>query len=141
MAQLEASPAVIAVVDDDEAVCDAVSSLVRSAGHRCITFGSAEAFLGFGRLGDAACILLDIRMAGMDGLDLQLALNRRECRVPIIYVTANTDPELRERAFRQGAAAFLTKPFDDTDLLNAIERAVNGSDSAGRGTTAGPDGH
>jgi FixJ family two-component response regulator len=126
MSNPSVNSAVISVVDDDDAVCDAISSLVRSAGYRCVAFGSAEAFLKSGRLGDTECILLDIRMLGMSGLDLQLALCEMNCEIPVIYVTAASDNASRARAFRQGAAAFIVKPFGDEDLLNAIHHALSG---------------
>lgn len=124
----------IAVIDDDHGICHAISSLVRSAGYRCATFGSAEAFLASGRLGDTDCITLDIRMPGMDGLDLQLILSQMNCDIPTVYVTATVDSAARERAIRQRAVAFLAKPFDDEDLLNAIDDALNGSGPNGHGT-------
>jgi len=116
--------ALIAAVDDDEAVRSAISSLVRSVGYRCISFGSAEDFLVSAGLSVTDCALLDIRMQGMDGLDLQRALAEMKCEIPIIYVTASSDAQLRERAFRQGAIAFLVKPFGDEDLLDAINQAL-----------------
>ena len=114
----------VVVVDDDHAVRLAISSLVRSAGCRCATFESAEDFLQADGHGDADCILLDIRMPGMDGLDLHLALGGMNCRVPVIYVTANADGPARNRALLQGARAVLRKPFDDDELLSLIETAV-----------------
>jgi FixJ family two-component response regulator len=115
----------IAVVDDDAAVCEAISSLVRSAGYRCASFGSAEALLRSGRLPDIDCILPDVRMPGMSGLDLQQALNRRKNRAPIIFVTAAQERAVGELALAQGAAAFLTKTFDHHDLLGVIGIALN----------------
>jgi FixJ family two-component response regulator len=122
------SPSLIAVIDDYEPGCDAVSSLVRSAGYRCVTFRSAEAFLKDGREKDPGCILLDIRIPGMDGFDLHRALIRMNWEIPIIYVTASSETHYREQAFRLGAAAFLPKPFHDEDLLNAIRNVLNGFD-------------
>lgn len=119
--------ALVAVVDDDAAVCAAVGSLLRSAGYRCTTFDSAEVFLACGRLTEFDCVLLDIRMPGMSGLDLHLALTQMNHPAPVIYVTATHDGGFRERALSQGAAAFLAKTFDDEVLLNAIRLALNGS--------------
>src|SRR5580704_5356557 len=122
--------ALIAAVDDDEAVRSAISSLLRSVGYRCIGFDSAEAFLEFGGLTDTDCALFDIRMPGMDGLDLHTTLGEMKCEIPVIYVTASSEAGLRERAFRQGAVAFLVKPFGDEDLLDAIDRALCGGPQA-----------
>ena len=119
--------ALVAVVDDDPAVCEAISSLLRSAGYRCATFDSAEVFLASGRASEIDCILLDIRMPGMSGLDLHLALTQMNHPAPVIYVTATRDGGLRERALSQGAAAFLAKTFDDEHLLNAIHLVLNSS--------------
>jgi FixJ family two-component response regulator len=126
MGTLGANPVRVAVVDDDDAVRAAISSLVRSAGCRCATFESAEDFLESGGLGETDCILLDIRMPGMDGRDLHLVLRRMNCHIPVIYVTATADGASRNRAFRQGATAVLPKPFDDEELLGAIHTALNG---------------
>jgi FixJ family two-component response regulator len=120
------SGALVAVVDDDLAVCEGISSLLRSAGYRCVTFDSAEVFLASGRAREIDCILLDIRMPGMSGLDLHLALTRMKHPAPVIYVTATHDGGLRERALSQGAAAFFPKTFEDEDLLNVIRLSLNG---------------
>jgi FixJ family two-component response regulator len=136
MGKVGARSALIAVVDDDHAICQSISSLVRSVGYRCVTFGSAESFLESGRLGNPDCLLLDVRMPGMDGLGLQLALSEMNCEIPIIYVSAANEGGLRERAYRQGAVAFLAKPFVDDDLLNAIRAALSGSASIGRDALA-----
>ena len=130
MKDLHDSHALIAAVDDDEAVRSAISSLVRSVGYRCVGFDSAEDFLESGGLSDTDCALLDIRMPGMNGLDLQSMLGEMKCKIPVIYVTASPDTELRERAFRQGAIAFLVKPFGDEDLLDAIDHALCGGPQA-----------
>jgi FixJ family two-component response regulator len=119
--------ALVAVVDDDSAVRGAMSSLLRSAGYRCAIFDSAETFLASASLRDVRCMLLDIRMRGMSGLDLHQVLRRMSCDVPVIYVSAADDVGSRERALAQGAVAFLTKAFADEDLLKAIRTALNGS--------------
>lgn len=120
-----AGAALIAVVDDDQAVCDAISSLVRSAGYRCATFETAEAFLASGRLADAHCLLLNAHLPRISGRALQLRLNRANCDIPIIFLSAVSDRP-REQTLRQGAFVFLLKPFGDEELLNAIHRALNG---------------
>jgi FixJ family two-component response regulator len=119
--------ALVAVVDDDAAVRVAISSLLRSAGYRCATFDSAEVFLASGCVREIDCVLLDICMPGMSGLDLHLTLTQMNQSAPVLYVTASHDSGLRERALSQGATAFLTKTFDDEHLLNTIHRVLNGS--------------
>jgi len=122
----------IAVVEDDEAIRGAVSSLVRSARYRCAAFASAEAFLESRKFDDVRCVLLDVRLPGMDGFDLhlrlnQMSLNRMGGAIPVIYVTAARDGTLRERALHLGAAAWFPKPFDGEGLLSAIGDALNES--------------
>ena len=129
--------ALVAVVDDDAAVRVAISSLLRSAGYRCATFDSAEVFLASGHLRSIHCVLLDVRMPGMSGLDLHLALTRMLHPAPVIYVTATRDGGLRERALSQGAAAFFTNTFEDGELLDAIHLVLN---SSGRDRAHDPGG-
>lgn len=119
--------ALVAVVDDDLAVREAMSSLLRAAGYRCAIFDSAETLLASGSLRDIRCMLLDVRMPGMSGLDLHQMLRRMSCDIPVIYVSAAHDVASRERALAQGAVAFLTKAFADEDLLKAIRTALNDS--------------
>jgi FixJ family two-component response regulator len=116
---------IIGVVDDDESVRDALSSLVRSAGYRCELFPSAEAFLESNGMGQTDCMLLDVQMPGLSGIELQARLRRMNCPVPVIFVTAHADESLRARALREGATAFLEKPFNDDVLLGAIGSALN----------------
>ena len=104
-----------------------MSSLLRSAGYRCAIFDSAETFLVTGSLRDVRCLLLDVRMSGMSGLDLHRMLLRMSCKIPVIYVTAAHDVRSRERALALGAVAFLKKAFADDDLLNAIRAALKDS--------------
>ena len=118
--------ALIAVIDDDAAVCEAMSGLVRSAGYSIATFDSAETFLESGCAPYIDCILLDIRMRRMNGLDLHLAMRRTNWNIPVIFVTATNDRAARERALSQGATAFLLKPVDDDALLTAIRAALHG---------------
>jgi FixJ family two-component response regulator len=125
MAQLCPSPALVVVVDDDHGVCCAISSLVRSAGYRCASFPSAEAFLESATIRDIGCLVLDVWLPGMNGLALQRALEEMCCDVPIIYVTATADCTLGEGALRRGAVAFLDKPFDGGVLLHAIGNALD----------------
>lgn len=118
---------IIGIVDDDEPVRDSISSLVRSAGYRTALFDSAEAFLQSDDMRDAACLILDIRMPGMSGLELQRRLSDMKRSIPIVFLTAHGDDELRARALGQGAAAFLLKPFADEALLSAIRSALESS--------------
>jgi FixJ family two-component response regulator len=114
----------IAIVDDDEAVRIGVDSLLRSAGHHCIMFGSAEAFLASNEASKAACIICDIRMDGMSGLDLQEVLLARNYGIPIIFITAFSSPDMERRAASSGALCVLPKPFDRGILLAAVQQAL-----------------
>ena len=118
-----ATVSLVGVVDDDESVRDALSSLLRSAGYKCAVFSSAEAFLASGSLDQTDCMVLDVRMPGLSGPELQARIRESSKAVPVIFVTGNADEELRTKAMRDGAIAFLNKPFSDEDLLDAI-RAV-----------------
>src|SRR4051812_9417092 len=101
----------IAVVDDDEAIREATESLIRSVGFRAVVFPSAEDFLRSSHLQDTACLIVDVRMPGMSGLELQRQLAAANYSMPIIFITAHGDEEARARALRAGAVAFLDKPF------------------------------
>lgn len=111
---------VIGIVDDDESVRESISSLVRSAGFACAQFSSAEAFLTSTRLHDVQCLIVDVRMPGLSGIELQRRLARMKLNTPIIFATALTDATVRAAAVREGAIAFLQKPFTEESLLNAI---------------------
>jgi FixJ family two-component response regulator len=111
-------------VDDDESVRDALSSLIRSAGYRCIVFPSAEAFLDSRDMYSTDCTVLDNRMPGLSGLELQLRLREMNYPVPIIFVTAHADDFVRTQALQQGAVAFLSKPCSEDALLEAIRSAI-----------------
>jgi len=114
----------IGVVDDDESVRDAISSLVRSAGYKCAAFASAEAFLDSDGIRRTDCLVLDIRMPGLSGLELQRRLSHDRCPIPVIFATAHTDDQVRAKALKQGAITFLGKPFSDEALLGAIQSAL-----------------
>jgi FixJ family two-component response regulator len=114
----------IAVVDDDAAVREAVQSLLRSVGLRAEVFTSAQDFLQSGRLQDTACLIVDVRMPRMSGLELQQQLTTAHCPIPIIFITAHGDEETRARALRAGAVEFLAKPFSDEVLLGAVRAAL-----------------
>ena len=112
------------VVDDDASVRRGLSYLLRSAGYKVETFSSAEAFLQRGQFGDIGCIVLDVRMPGMSGLDLQEELGRHTYHMPIIYITGHGDIPMGIKAMKKGAVDFLPKPFDDKQLLQAVESAL-----------------
>ena len=114
----------VAIVDDDDLFRRSVERLVRSAGFRVQAFGSAEDFLEGGDLIQTACAILDIRLPGMNGLDLQRRLITRPRPMPIVFVTAHEDAVMRANALSAGAIAFLNKPFDDSALLDALDRAI-----------------
>ena len=123
--------AIIFVVDDDVSVRDALGSLIRSAGFRVETFGSAREFLARGRANVPSCLVLDVRLPGLSGLGLQKRMAEVNLEVPIIFITGHGDVPTSVRAMKAGALEFLTKPFADQDLLDAIQRAVK-SDRAAR---------
>jgi FixJ family two-component response regulator len=114
----------IAIVDDEEAICDALTSLLRSVGWRAEGFTSAEAFLQSGQVHTTACLLLDVRLPGSSGLELQQQLRSSQARIPIIFITAHGNEAMRAQALQAGAVAFFAKPFNDTALLEAIHTAL-----------------
>jgi len=115
----------VAIVDDDDAVRCTLKELLRSAGYASQTFESAEAFLGSGHQQETACLITDIRMPGMSGLELQARLNAERCRIPTIFITAHGDEQMRFQALRAGAVEFLPKPFDDDVLIESVRAALN----------------
>jgi FixJ family two-component response regulator len=116
--------AVVFVIDDAESVRKSLSFLLRSAGYEVETFASAGEFLIRADLDSIGCIILDVRMRGMSGLDLQEHLSRKDYHMPIIFITGHGDIPMSVRAIKEGATDFLTKPFDDTELLSLIEKAI-----------------
>jgi FixJ family two-component response regulator len=115
----------VAIVDDDDSVRGTLQELLRSAGFPSRAFESAEAFLGSGHQQETACLISDIRMPGMSGLELQAKLNAERCRIPTIFITAHGDEEMRFQALREGAVEFLPKPFDDEVLIESVRAALN----------------
>jgi FixJ family two-component response regulator len=113
-------------VDDDESVRSALARLLRSADLDAETFSSAEEFLKSARQNENACIIIDIRMPGLTGFDLQKKLVFHGIRMPVIVISASDDPETRERARELGAVAFFRKPVDDQALLDAIWWVISG---------------
>jgi FixJ family two-component response regulator len=114
----------VAIVDDDESVQLALRDLIESDGLPATCFGSAEQFLDSEARNKAACLIADIRMPGMSGLELQAKLKVERCRIPVIFITAHGDAEMRIHAMRQGAVEFLSKPFDDAVLLEIVHTAL-----------------
>jgi FixJ family two-component response regulator len=114
----------VAVVEDDASYRAAVQRLLKSEGFSVQVFGSAEDFLDSGQQQDTGCLIADIRMPGMSGLDLQAKLNAEHCSIPTIFITAHGDEKMRLHALRAGAVKFLTKPFDGAILLEAVRVAL-----------------
>jgi len=124
MTSEERSPLVV-IVDDDELMRSALDGLMKEAGFQALTFASAEEFLNSGEQERTACLIADIRMPGMSGLDLQSKLNRDRIRIPIIFITALGDEKMRMQALMAGAVEFLSKPFEDDALLDTVRAALN----------------
>jgi len=118
------SSRLIAIVDDDESLKSALQDLIESDGLSALCFGSAEQFLNSEARHKAACLIADIRMPGMSGLELQAKLKAEGCRIPLIFITAHGDAEIRTLAMRDGAVEFLAKPFDDAALLEIVHAAL-----------------
>ena len=114
----------ISVIDDDEAVRRATTFLIESFDFRAAAFESAENFLNSGHLVDTSCLIVDVQMPGMNGLQLQSLLAAGGCRIPIIFITAYDAKETRRQAMQAGAVAFLGKPFTDEQLLQTIRSAL-----------------
>lgn len=121
---LETAATVVSVVDDDDSVRKSLERLLKSAGFKVEAFASAEDFLKFGKQLEIACLILDVRLGGMSGLDLQRQLVAENSQVPIIFVSAHDEQEARARALRAGAIAFLGKPFNDKVLLDVVHSAL-----------------
>ena len=117
--------AIVFVIDDDDSIREALKSLIRSVGLSVETFGSAQDFLQRQRPDIPACLILDVRMPGLSGLDLQRDLTEANIHLPIIFITGHGDIPMSVRAMKAGAVEFLTKPFRDQDLLDAIQQALD----------------
>ncbi len=124
MTFLESRAPAVYVVDDDPSVRTAIKRLLASVGLPCETFGSADAFLERSDQAQSGCLVLDVRMPGLSGLDLQRVLNSRQNELPVIFVTAHADVALTVRAMKAGAIEVLTKPFEDQALLDAVHEAL-----------------
>jgi FixJ family two-component response regulator len=114
----------VAIVDDDDLMRSALGGLLKAVGLPAQEFASAEEFLNSGQQHQAGCLIADIRMPGISGLELQAKLNADRCRIPIIFITAHGDEKMRLQALRAGAVEFLAKPFDDEALLVSIRSAL-----------------
>ena len=122
---------IVYVIDDDRSVREAIESLIRSVGRTVKTFASAQEFKATARPNVPSCLVLDVRMPGLSGLDLQRELADGGMRIPVIFITGHGDIPMSVRAMKAGAVEFLTKPFRDQDLLDAISEAIE-SDRAER---------
>ena len=114
----------MAVVDDDDLMRNALQGMLKSVGLPSRAFASAEEFLTSGQQHETGCLIADIRMPGMSGLELQARLNAECCRIPTIFITAHGDAKMRMQALRAGAMEFLGKPFDDEALLGSVRAAL-----------------
>ena len=114
----------IAIVDDDAAVREGIRALVRSLGYSASTFGSAEEFLNSEQVDDTSCLITDVQMPGLRGIDLQDRLIAASHRIPIIFITGYPDENVRVRAMKAGAIGFLSKPINHHDLIDHLEKAL-----------------
>ena len=124
---------IVGIVDDDESVRMAIRSLLRSLGFTVETFGSAEDLLRSARLDDIACLIVDVRLPGMSGVDLQRQLLAAQRELPMIFVSAHDDPAAQRQALTAGALAFLRKPFPEHALIDAIRSGLSPAEQASRG--------
>src|SRR5882672_10684395 len=121
---MERKTQLVAIVDDDDSMRSALQGLLKAVGLPAQAFASAEEFLKSGQHHQIACLIADIRMPGMSGLELQTKLNAERCRIPIIFITAHGDEKMRLRALRAGAVEFMAKPFNDEALLESVRAAL-----------------
>jgi FixJ family two-component response regulator len=116
---------VVSIVDDDESVREATKGLVRSLGYDAAAFASAEEFLSSDRLNDTVCVVTDVQMPGLSGIELQSRLAAEGHRIPIIFITASPEERVRRRAKEAGAFGFFSKPFDKDLFIGCLSRAVS----------------
>ncbi|HEY4379600.1 MAG TPA: response regulator [Acidobacteriaceae bacterium] len=121
---IKEKPQFVAIIDDNELVRIALEGLMKSAGFPPLAFAHAEEFLASNRKHDTACLIVDIHLPGMSGLELQSKLKAERHRIPIIVITAHGDENARMQALQAGAVKFLTKPFDDETLLQSVRTAL-----------------
>ena len=122
---IDGQPALVAIVDDDESVRSALQGLMKVVGLPARSFASAEEFLQSRLHEQTACLIADIRMPGMSGLELLARLNAENVKIPTIFITAHGDEKMRLQALRSGAVEFLAKPFDDQALLDSVRAALD----------------
>ena len=115
---------VISIIDDDPSVRKATDGLVRSLGYRCLTFASAEDFLQSDHLDDTSCVITDVQMPGLSGVELQSELNARGAHMPIIFITAFPEDRVRRCVLEAGAIGFLSKPFEEAVLIEHLQAAL-----------------
>ena len=123
---------IVMIVDDDGSMRRAARRLIKSSGFAVETFASAEDFLASGRLDAIACLVLDVQMPGLNGLELQSRLISEGHQIPIVFITAFDDENVRAQALRAGAVGYLVKPFEEADLLNGINLALQRQEGAPR---------
>lgn len=121
----------VCIVDDDASVRSGVGNLLKSVGYTTVTFSSGEEFLASPVVDDALCVLLDIRMQGMQGLEVQRQLNAEGRNIPVVFMSAHGDEDTVARALHHGAIGFLRKPFEEDVLLDSIEIAIGRKNAAG----------
>jgi FixJ family two-component response regulator len=121
---IEGKTKLVAIVDDDDLMRGALQGLLKTVGWPAQAFASAEEFLISGQQHQTACLIADIRMPGMSGLELQARLNAEHCRIPTIFITAHGDAKMRMQALRAGAVEFMAKPFDNEALLESVRAAL-----------------
>jgi FixJ family two-component response regulator len=128
MTNLARHMVVVVAVDDDFRVRESIESLVESAGYAPQLFSTAEEFLNSGTLAVAACVITDVRMPGMDGIELQRRIRLERPTLPVIFISAHDNPETRQQALNEGAVSFLYKPFNAADLLGKIHVALTNTE-------------
>ena len=116
----------LSVIDDDEMLRESVPDLLREFGFAALAFSSGQEFLSSSHVDETRCLILDVAMPGMSGLDVQEELKRRGQAIPIIFITGQKNDDIRQQALRQGAVRFLYKPFSDSALLDAVNAALSG---------------
>ena len=121
---MQRKSSLVGIVDDDDLMRSALQGLLKAVGLSSRAFASAEEFLNSGQQHQTACLIADIRMPGISGLELQTRLNAEHCRIPTIFITAHGDTQMRMQALRAGAVEFLAKPFDDEALLDSVRAAL-----------------
>jgi|SRR5580704_18927440 FixJ family two-component response regulator len=121
---MQSKTGLVAIVDDDDSMRNALQGLLKAVGLSSEAFASAEEFLKYAQKHRTACLITDICMPGISGLELQARLNAEHCSIPTIFITAHGDAHMRQRALRAGAVEFLAKPFDDEILLQTVRAAL-----------------